>query len=42
MSSKIPSGRIKGLIDESLQPLIIHGLKGIEKEGLRMTRKVDP
>ena len=39
MSSKIPSGRIKGLIDESLQSLIIHGLKGIEKEGLRMTRE---
>ena len=39
MSHKSSHSRRRTLIDASLQPLLIHGLKGIEKEGLRMTRE---
>jgi glutamate--cysteine ligase len=37
MSYKLPYGCFKKLVDESLQPLLIGGLKGIEKESLRIT-----
>ena len=39
MSHKSSHSRRRIPIDASLQPLLIHGLKGIEKEGLRMTRE---
>ena len=37
MSDKSSCDGLEGPIDKSLQPLLIHGLKGIEKEGLRIT-----
>ncbi|SFN42889.1 glutamate--cysteine ligase [Nitrosospira briensis] len=37
MSDKSSCAGREGPIDKSLQPLLIHGLKGIEKEGLRIT-----
>jgi glutamate--cysteine ligase len=37
MSNKLPRGRFETRINESLQPFIRDGLKGCEKEGLRIT-----
>ena len=37
MSYKLPYGCFKKLVDESLRSLLIGGLKGIEKESLRIT-----
>jgi glutamate--cysteine ligase len=37
MSNKLPWGRFEARIDESLQPFVRNGLKGCEKEGLRIT-----
>ncbi len=39
MSSTISHARRTPSIDKTLQPLLIHGLKGIEKEGLRITKE---
>lgn len=39
MSHKLPYGSLKKRVNESLQPLLIGGLKGIEKESLRITRE---
>ncbi|MEO7560376.1 MAG: hypothetical protein ABIT23_09005, partial [Nitrosospira sp.] len=38
MSNKLAYEQRKAPIDESLRPLLIGGLKGIEKESLRITR----
>jgi glutamate--cysteine ligase len=39
MSSTFSHSRRTPSIDKTLQPLLIHGLKGIEKEGLRITQE---
>ncbi len=39
MSNTVAHARRTPSIDKTLQPLLIHGLKGIEKEGLRITRE---
>ena len=39
MSNKLSYSRHKTSLSKSLQPLLMHGLKGIEKESLRMTRE---
>ncbi|SCY68797.1 glutamate-cysteine ligase [Nitrosospira sp. Nl5] len=39
MPYKLPDGYFKRIVNESLQPLLIDGLKGIEKESLRITRE---
>ena len=39
MSNKLSYSRHETSLSKSLQPLLMHGLKGIEKEGLRMTRE---
>ena len=39
MSRQLSCSKRTTTINESLQPLLIHGLKGIEKESLRMTRE---
>ncbi len=39
MSNKLPCDRNRARISKSLQPLLRHGLKGCEKEGLRITRE---
>jgi glutamate--cysteine ligase len=39
MSNKSSDARLQTRIDASLRPLLIHGLKGIEKESLRITRE---
>ncbi|MEO6561595.1 MAG: hypothetical protein ABIN99_00905, partial [Nitrosospira sp.] len=38
MSNKLSYSRHKTYLSTSLQPLLRHGLKGIEKESLRMSR----
>jgi len=39
MSNKFPYGSNRARISKSLQPLLRHGLKGCEKEGLRITQE---
>ncbi|WP_084226696.1 glutamate--cysteine ligase [Nitrosospira sp. NpAV] len=39
MSYKLSNKSLKRLVGESLRPLLTQGLKGIEKEGLRITRE---
>ena len=39
MSNELPCDRNRARISKSLQPLLRHGLKGCEKEGLRITRE---
>src|SRR5687768_7895592 len=39
MSNNSSIGQSKHFFDKSLQPLLIGGLKGIEKEGLRISSK---
>ncbi|WON73369.1 glutamate--cysteine ligase [Nitrosospira sp. Is2] len=39
MSNNLPCGRFEMRISESLQPFIRNGLKGCEKEGLRISRE---
>jgi glutamate--cysteine ligase len=39
MSRQLPCSKRTTTINESLQPLLILGLKGIEKESLRINRK---
>ncbi|PTR05044.1 glutamate-cysteine ligase, partial [Nitrosospira sp. Nsp5] len=38
MSHKSSNERFKKAIDASLRPVLVGGLKGIEKESLRITR----